>query len=175
MQIRRTFLMALIALALALALPAPTNVQAQTNGSPTNGVSVPITGTGPGATFTGVLNITRFAVQGNQIVAIGTLVGALTNTVTGVTTNVTRQIQIPVNTTQSTATCTILNLVLGPLDLDLLGLQIHLDQVVLVIEAQPGPGNLLGNLLCAVANLLNQGGSLSQLVTLLNNILAALG
>ena len=69
------------------------------------------------------------------------------------------------------------HLVLGPLDLNLLGLTVHLNQVVLNITAVPGAGNLLGNLLCAVANLLN-GSNLSailnQLVTLLNQILSAL-
>ena len=46
-------------------------------------------------------------------------------------------------------------------------------QVVLNITAQPGPGNLLGNLLCDVANLLNGGlsGLLTNLVADLNNIL----
>jgi hypothetical protein len=49
---------------------------------------------------------------------------------------------------------------------------------VLNITAVPGAGNLLGNLLCAVANLLNGGSPLSSLLTqfqtLLNQILAAL-
>lgn len=75
------------------------------------------------------------------------------------------------------ATCPILHLVLGPLDLDLLGLQVHLDRVVLNVDAQSGPGNLLGNLLCAVAGLLDGGlqGLLGQLVALLNQILGQLG
>ena len=73
----------------------------------------------------------------------------------------------------ATGSCEILNLVLGPLDLNLLGLEVHLDQVVLNITAQAGAGNLLGNLLCAVANLLNSGGFLSileDLTALLNQI-----
>jgi hypothetical protein len=77
--------------------------------------------------------------------------------------------------------CDILNLVLGPLDLDVLGLQIHLDKVVLDIVAQSGAGNLLGNLLCQVAGLLDGTslgglleGVLNQLSTLLNEILGAL-
>ena len=77
----------------------------------------------------------------------------------------------------SAGACDILNLVLGPLDLNLLGLEIHLQRVVLDIVAVPGPGNLLGNLLCAVAGLLDDGplaGLLGQLRTLLNQILAAL-
>jgi hypothetical protein len=73
--------------------------------------------------------------------------------------------------------CDILNLVLGPLDLNLLGLQINLQRVVLDIIAVPGAGNLLGNLLCAVAGLLDGGplaGLLGQLQTLLNQILGLL-
>jgi hypothetical protein len=48
---------------------------------------------------------------------------------------------------------------------------VHLDKVVLHIVAVSGAGQLLGNLLCAVANLLNNGGTLSQLLTKLNAIL----
>ena len=75
--------------------------------------------------------------------------------------------------------CQILNLVLGPLDLDLLGLKVHLDTVHLNITAQGGPGNLLGNLLCAVAGLLDGStglnGILNGIVKLLNQMLAVLG
>jgi len=54
------------------------------------------------------------------------------------------------------------------------------NQIVVDIVAQPGPGNLLGNLLCAVANLLNPNGGiiaglLNQVVALLNQILTQLG
>lgn len=72
------------------------------------------------------------------------------------------------------ATCSILNLVLAPLDLDLLGLRVHLDRVVLTIVAATGAGNLLGNLLCAVTGLLDGLGALGQLVALLNRILEVL-
>ena len=79
----------------------------------------------------------------------------------------------------TTATCEILHLDLGPLSLNLLGLQVNLSEVVLDISAQQGSGNLLGNLLCAVANLLNGGGLLSgilgQVSNLLNQILGILG
>src|SRR5207244_7525463 len=54
----------------------------------------------------------------------------------------------------STASCAILHLELGPLNLNLLGLVVHLNRVVLDITAQSGPGNLLGNLLCNIAHLL---------------------
>ena len=68
--------------------------------------------------------------------------------------------------------CDILNLVLGPLDLDILGLVITLDTVDLDIIAEPGPGNLLGNLLCSVAGLLDGNGGLGGLV---GNLLTQLG
>jgi hypothetical protein len=75
--------------------------------------------------------------------------------------------------------CQVLHLDLGPLNLNLLGLKVHLNEVVLDITAQPGAGNLLGNLLCAVAGLLDNngplGGLLGQLSGLLNQILGQLG
>jgi hypothetical protein len=73
--------------------------------------------------------------------------------------------------------CDVLHLVLAPLDLDLLGLQVHLDKVVLNIVAQSGAGKLLGNLLCAVVGLLDGGlgGLLGRITNLLNRILAQLG
>jgi len=80
-------------------------------------------------------------------------------------------------TASRVAACDILNLVLGPLDLNVLGLEIHLQRVVLDIIAVPGPGQLLGNLLCAVAGLLDGGplaGLLGQLSDLLNQILGLL-
>jgi len=73
--------------------------------------------------------------------------------------------------------CNILNLVLGPLHLDLLGLVIDLNRVVLNIIGQTGAGNLLGNLLCAVAGLLDGnplGQQLGQVAALLNSLLAIL-
>jgi hypothetical protein len=78
--------------------------------------------------------------------------------------------------------CPILHLDLGPLDLNLLGLHVHLNEVVLDVEAIPGPGNLLGNLLCAVAGLLDGvdvggilGGLLQNLINLLIRLLEGLG
>ena len=64
-----------------------------------------------------------------------------------------------------------LHLDIGPISLDLLGLKVDLSRIVLDITAQTGAGNLLGNLLCAVAGLLDNP---SGLVRLLNQILAAL-
>jgi len=70
--------------------------------------------------------------------------------------------------------CPILHLDLGPLDLNLLGLHVHLNEVVLDIEAIPGPGNLLGNLLCAIAGLLDGVDLGGVLGNLLQNLIDAL-
>lgn len=71
-------------------------------------------------------------------------------------------------------TCQILHLELGPIDLDLLGLVVHVDKIVVDITAQSGPGNLLGNLLCGLANALNGGASATTIANILNQILARL-
>jgi hypothetical protein len=163
----------LCALALCLSLLTPlavTTATAQPAPAPP-AFSLPIVGTVAGGTINAVFNLTRFAVQNNQLVAIGTLVGTITNTATGITSSFAQNLALPVTATGS---CEILHLELGPLDLNLLGLMVHLDKIVLDITAQSGPGNLLGNLLCAVANLLNGGGALSQIVQLLNQILGQL-
>lgn len=128
-----------------------------------------------GDVFSGVVTINHFDVQNHQLVAEGLLTGTLTHS-DGTTNAVSQAVAFAVAGIDPN--CQILNLVLGPLDLNVLGLTIHLNQVVLNITAVPGAGNLLGNLLCDVANLLNNGGALSTLLTqvqnLLNQILAAL-
>lgn len=142
-------------------------------------------------TMAGTFNIQRFAVQndaqGNQqLVAIGNLIGTFTPTAgsattaagaapaaAGPTTVVMNNVAVPL---QATGTCPILSLTLGPLHLDLLGLVVDIPNPInLNIVAQSGPGNLLGNLLCSVTNLLNGGGALSQIANALNQILAGLG
>ena len=72
--------------------------------------------------------------------------------------------------------CDILNLDLGPLNLNILGLVIDLEPVVLDVFAETGAGNLLGNLLCAVVGLLDGPGilaSISQILERINGILGA--
>jgi len=118
------------------------------------------------ATISGNMLVDSFTRSGDQLLANGTLGGqpasapvALSAAQGGATTQ---------------ATCDILNLVLGPLDLNLLGLRVQLNQVILHITGETGAGNLLGNLLCAIAGLVNPAGSLSQLLDLLNNLLRTL-
>lgn len=51
--------------------------------------------------------------------------------------------------------CPILELVIEPIFLNLLGLQLETETIELNLTAVAGQGNLLGNLLCAVASLLD--------------------
>jgi len=69
----------------------------------------------------------------------------------------------------------ILHLALGPVDLNLLGLQVHLDNcnngpVTVDITAQAGPGNLLGNLLGSLSHLLDSNTNTNALVNRLEMI-----
>jgi hypothetical protein len=55
------------------------------------------------------------------------------------------------------ATTPILALHLGPIHLNVLGLHVDTSEICLNVNAISGPGNLLGNLLTSIANLLNGG------------------
>lgn len=79
------------------------------------------------------------------------------------------------------ASCTVLDLALGPVQLNLLGLEVILDNcdngpVTVTITAIPG-GGLLGDLLCSLTNLLNNSGNgtTSAIQQLLWNISRLLG
>jgi hypothetical protein len=159
-------------LATALALMAmvaitPTAFAASNTAS---AVSAPITGTiAGGGTFTGTLTNIVISNTNGVLTATGNLSGTLKDAA-GTTIGTVSNVLVSLAATAA-GTCQILHLTLGPLDLNLLGLMVHLDRVVLDITAQSGPGNLLGNLLCAVAHLLDNNGPLSGLAALLNNIL----
>ena len=175
MRTRRTWLGTLLsvpAAGAAGALLVATPAAAQTSTLLTR----PVTGTftdalGGVGTFAGTFTLQRFTTQNGALAAVGTLVGTLTNSLGAVVGTVSQQVTLPA---LADATCQILHLELGPLDLNLLGLVVHLDRVVLDITAQSGPGNLLGNLLCGVAGLLDSGGALTGIVNVLNQILRLL-
>jgi hypothetical protein len=174
MKLRIAVIAALAAILSVLVVPvAPAAVQAQPAAA--TPLAVPVTGTigNLAGTFAGTFTPTRFAVQNGQLVAIGTLTGTLTDA-TGAVIGSVAGVPLTLPVIGSSATCPILHLTLGPLDLNLLGLVVHLNQVVLTIDAQSGPGNLLGNLLCAVAHLLDGGVALNGVANLLNQVLARL-
>jgi hypothetical protein len=78
-------------------------------------------------------------------------------------------VSVPVIGGTASGSCTILDLTLGPLHLDLLGLVVDLNRIHLTITGQTGNGNLLGNLLCGLANALNGNGG--GLAGILNRLL----
>jgi hypothetical protein len=142
-------------------------------------VSVPVTGTltdalGGAGSFTGTFTPTQIVNQGGSLAAVGTVTGTLTDSLGATLGTASQAVTVPL---AATGTCQVLNLDLGPLDLNLLGLVVHLNEVVLNITADQAPGNLLGNLLCAVSHLLDGtggAGALNGVVVLLNRILALL-
>lgn len=153
---------------------SPTGAHAQ-SAAGTTGLNIPVSASNTAGSFLGNLNITSFANQNGQLVALGTLTGTVTNALTGVTTAVNQVVAVPVTALSNPpGSCTILDLTLGPINLNLLGLVVQTNTIHLTITAQQGPGNLLGNLLCTVANLLNGNASLTAVANILNNLLGSL-
>ena len=120
-------------------------------------------------TFVGSFSPTGFTNQNGQLGVTGLVTGTLT-TLTGQQVPVSQTVTTTVQNATTANSCDILNLVLGPLHLNVLGLNVDLNQVVLNITGQTGAGNLLGNLLCAVAGLLD-GNGINGLASLLNRLL----
>jgi hypothetical protein len=142
---------------------------------------VPVTGEAEnGRQFEGTFTIKRFIQRDGRAWAVGTLRGELKNRSV-----VRRGVRMPVTLAETGSTsaqppvptpgaCSILTLTLGPINLNLLGLRVATNEIRLLVEAIPGAGNLLGNLLCAITNLLNPSANtpLAQLVQVLNALLA---
>jgi hypothetical protein len=145
--------------------------------------TLPITGVAKnGKKLVGTYTISRFTTRAGRLYAVGTLRGTLKHRRI-----VRRGVRLPAALAGARGAkaaqvlpptpnaCQILNLVLGPIDLNLLGLRVRTNQINALVEGVRGAGNLLGNLLCGITGLLDQGilqGSLSQLSQVLNAILA---
>jgi hypothetical protein len=172
---KRLALLTVLALVVTAAT-AMTIAPAAPAAPPTATISNTISGTtADGLNLTGTLSNIHFVnLGGGQGLALqGILNGTVTNAAGDVLRTITNQaITLPVIGAANPGTCTILDLTLGPLHLDLLGLVVDLNQVHLKITGQTGPGNLLGNLLCGLANALNGNGG--GLANILNNLLGAL-
>ncbi|HET7704651.1 MAG TPA: hypothetical protein VFM36_01055 [Thermoanaerobaculia bacterium] len=155
-------------------------------------LTLPISGSftdaaGGVGSFDGTFKLVQFVASGNVLLARGYVSGTLTDSLGRPVGSVMKSADLPVSfnraaaartgrmSAETNAVCDVLNLVLGPLHLDLLGLTVDLNQVVLDINAETGSGNLLGNLLCAVVSLLDGAGSLVDIAQLLNRILEILG
>jgi hypothetical protein len=126
--------------------------------------------------FKGTFTINRFVHKGSKIFAVGRLTG------TARSRHVSKAVRMPATVGSGATTaqlppipgaCQILNLRLGPINLNLLGLVVRTNRINVRIDAVPGAGNLLGNLLCAVTNLLNpQTTPVGTLTRGLNALLA---
>jgi hypothetical protein len=134
-----------------------------------------------GKRLKGTLTISRFVRSKGKLWAVGRLDGKLGSRA------VHRTVRMPATVadqagaaasqiTPTPGACRVLSLVLGPIDLNLLGLRVRTNQINLLIEAVPGAGNLLGNLLCGITGLLDPPAlattPLGQLAQILNALLA---
>ena len=158
-------------LAMVALLTTPAAAQAPT--SPLSGV---VTGTTSVAVeiFNGTIALTNFVLQDGVLAARATLTGAVTNA-TGTVRTITGLITVPVTVIPPPpGVCEILTLDVGEIHLDLLGLNLDTSQIVVVVTAVSGQGRLLGNLLCAVAGLLDNPSALENLLDrilgILNNL-----
>ena len=188
MQIRTVFAAVVASLALAVVAVPTAGAATNTGGLPavTDAgplMTIPMTGTARnGKKFEGTYGVYKFVVKNGKVWSVGTLKGKLKGK------NVRRgNVMMPASLTDNTTgaqsaqqTCQVLHLVLGPIDLNLLGLRVKLgggaqskDPIVLDITAQQG-GGLLGDLLCGLTNLLNQNGVLGQLQTQLQQLATTL-
>ena len=182
-MLKRQFSLMLIAIMLAtMAIPATAQTPTRSplsSGSLTVAIPATVDGQAVPATFT----IKRFVRAGTGVAAEGTL--TLTTASGPVVTAATLPVTLPTSAAGPTiqqAVCEILDLTLGPLDLNLAGLIVELDTVHLLITADPAGGllgSLLSGLLCGsggLGGLLGDlVGNLQQIVNILNQILAILG
>jgi len=168
MKVKLSVLAGVLAITMGLAAVAATLAPSASAAPPQASIASPISPDQSGGVLDGTFQITSFTTNADrQLIAHGTYTG-LVNGVQQTVPDAWAVVDPP-------RTCTILDLTLGPLHLDLLGLVVDLNQVHLVITAERGPGNLLGNLLCAVAGLLDGNGTLGAIQNLLDQINLILG
>lgn len=192
--IRTPFLALTLALALMMAVAIPATAQPDRTSPLADQIQEQVAGAiedevldeFDGATFDGDINVTDVATSttGDALTFSGSVVGDVLDEGGNVLESIEDTFSFDAVPTQDgngngNGGCQILFLDLGPLFLDVLGLQVDLSQIVLDITAVPGPGNLLGNLLCAVAGLLDGpggglGGAIENLLDRITGILDGL-
>jgi hypothetical protein len=166
MKTQLTSLITIIALVSAMVLvPLGAAVHAQVYEVRNNLNNIPVAGElldggTLAGTFEGRLTILGFTFPSPGVLEVtGLLDGTATESTGEVTRFQNEMVTFPITIFQASPNepgiCDILFLDLGPIFLDLLGLTLDLSQIILDVDAVPGEGNLLGNLLCAIVNLLN--------------------
>jgi hypothetical protein len=133
-----------------------------------------------GRVTTCVISVNRLAQRGQRVVAFGTIrpkdgpAIEFRRRVVGVANDGGVFGESGLMRAQPAPSCGILSLVLGPLHLDVLGLVVDLNRVVLDIVGQTGAGNLLGNLLCALTGILDGSVILTRFLAVLTELLEAI-
>jgi len=126
---------------------------AATTGPAAGGPAAPRVGQATGTIHVGFA-VTKFVARGKTLIAVGKTITTYQSTDGAYTVSkpfVSRVTRGHVRSVQSASRiCDVLNLNLGPLHLELLGLIVDLNKVVLTIKADSN-GGLLGGLLCGLA------------------------
>jgi hypothetical protein len=158
----------------AMAQPATGGLTSDVTGTVTDADTGEVVGD-----FIGDLSITGIVRDGRQLVFDGVLNGVVEDADGNIVESIVdEEVQFAGDLTRAGGEqgnrCDILFLDLGPINLELLGLVVDLSDVQLDVYAVPGAGNLLGNLLCAVAGLLDGpglgGGILNAVDRLLDRV-----
>jgi hypothetical protein len=136
MRLKYSLVAVLATFALAVALPAAASAAPKAG---TAALPVSCVDASSGAAAGCTAQVVGFTGSGSTLSAVV----EVTNTATGATTTITQAIA-----PQQPNTCTILDLVIPPIHLELLGLVVDTDTIHLRITAQRG--SLLGNLLCGL-------------------------
>jgi hypothetical protein len=162
--------LALVAmLATMIAFPGSAGAQVPTR------VVVPVTGTlSDGGTFNGrVINPdVSYRSATDTLLISGVLRGTATQS-GGDTETVRKEFTTRLSVAQQQDECEILDLDIGRINLDLLGLVVNIAPIHINVTAVPGAGNLLGNLLCALVGLLDDLSG-PDLADFLDGLLGAL-
>ena len=140
---------------------------------------------------TGSFAIQRFArTTEDSVAAVGTLTLNLTDPATNAARTIITQAAMPLAKSGDTAVpggtagqpqptgataCGTLSMVLGPLELTLLGLSFQLNEVNVDFAVVPGTGERLGNLLCEVTSQVDGAARPAELVKTLNTLLDTIG
>lgn len=189
----RVFVLLLLALSLLVPFGSAISDDDHRRKARTPGaVTLPIAGTvAGGGSFSGTVTINRFALQGQQIVALGIVRGTVTNSAGQVVKSGLDAVVLPVQTglrpvglsaprateprlvpvsfIRTQASCGILHLDIGGIATNLLGVVVNLSPVTLDLSGDAaGP---LGALVCEILALL---GSVADVVGLLNALLGLL-
>ena len=116
------------------------------NAQPKDHRSVPITVSANGDPLQASPDVTPIRSRTASRRHCATLIATVTDAATGAVTNINQPVALPVDLQQAEASCEILELVLAPLDLNPIGLEVHLDQVhlnrtstVRACRSQKGP------------------------------------